>query len=109
MNSAQSDKSQTNQTGEDKFSVWFVLYINDLPDAVNNEVFLFADDTKIYTQINNITDAESLQHDLDSLQTWSEKWLLSFHPEKCQVLRLGYNDGIDFNYKLGDTTLQETT
>ena len=88
--------------------VLFVLYINDLPDAVNNEVFLFADDTKIYSKISNITDAESLQHDLDFLQSWSEKWLLSFHPEKCKVIRLGNKDGVPFNYKLGDATLQDT-
>ena len=26
----------------------FVIFINDLPDQVNSEIFLFADDTKIF-------------------------------------------------------------
>ena len=58
-----------------------------------------------------ITDSESLQHDLDALQKWSEKWLLAFHPEKCKVLRLGNRDkdSIAYCYKMGDAELMETT
>ena len=29
----------------------FVLYINDLPEVVKAEVYLFADDTKLYCKI----------------------------------------------------------
>ena len=89
--------------------VLFVLYINDLPDVVENEVYLFADDTKIYSQINNVTDAQSLQSDLSKLHDWSEKWLLMFHPEKCKVLHLGNKGDQPFKYKLDDVELEETT
>ena len=67
----------------------FVLYINDLPDFVDNYIRLFADDTKVFSQSDNIEGTSTLQEDLDKLQDWSAKWLLRFHPEKCHVLKLG--------------------
>ena len=44
----------------------FVLYINDLPSAISSEseMFLFADDTKIYRGIFEGTDCEKLQMDI---------------------------------------------
>ena len=61
----------------------FVLFISDLPNAVKNgsEVFLYADDTKIYRKIKSAEDCVKLQEDLDGLRSWTEKWLLSFHPD----------------------------
>ena len=65
----------------------FVLYINDLPEIVKAEVYLFADDTKIYCKI--LDDGSStLQEDLIRLQEWSDIWLLKFHPDKCKVLKV---------------------
>ena len=42
----------------------FVLYINDLPDIVNNQVKLYADDSKILAVIKNWEDATNVQKDL---------------------------------------------
>ena len=42
----------------------FVAYVNDLPDAVNCGVQMFADDTKIYRPVSNTADAELLQADI---------------------------------------------
>ena len=64
----------------------FVLYINDLPDNIRSEVFMFADDTKVFREIRDDTDRATLQADLDELQTWSTKWLLKFHPDKCKTM-----------------------
>ena len=64
----------------------FVLYINDLPDNIRSEVFMFADDTKVFSEIRDDTDRANLQADLDELQTWSTKWLLKFHPDKCKTM-----------------------
>ena len=60
----------------------FIVYINDLPESVKSNIFLFADDTKILKQITSKEDALNLQSDIDSLEQWSNKWLLSFHPDK---------------------------
>ena len=50
---------------------------------------LFADDTNVFQQIATKEDALQLQSDLNSLEQWSQKRLLTFHPKKCHVLTLG--------------------
>ena len=67
----------------------FVIYINDLPDAVDSFAYLFADDTKLFSKITKEEDVISLQRDLNILQDWSANWLLNFHPDKCKLLTIG--------------------
>jgi hypothetical protein len=67
----------------------FVVYINDLPTVCSNQVKLFADDTKLFARSDLPDATTSIQDDLNSLQKWSDNWLLKFHPEKCHVLKLG--------------------
>ena len=51
--------------------LWFLLYINDLPDCVTSQVRLFADDCLVYRLIVSIEDQILLQKDLDALDKWS--------------------------------------
>ena len=64
------------------------LYFNDLPETVRSDVYLFADDTKIFKVLNSDNDKDILQSDLTNLMDWSEKWLLSFHPDKCKHIHI---------------------
>jgi hypothetical protein len=50
---------------------------------------MFADDTKVFKDINDIEDNKILQNDIQELENWSDKWLLRFHPDKCKVLSAG--------------------
>ena len=72
--------------------ILFVLYINDMPEVVDNLtfIFLFADDTKIFRRINSQADVDILQKDIDKLIKWSNIWLLKFHPDKCKYMGIGY-------------------
>ena len=45
--------------------ILFVLYINDLPSNILSDVYMFADDTKIFNIIKSPEDQETLQNDLD--------------------------------------------
>ncbi len=87
----------------------FVIFINDLPDSVISDIFLFADDTKIYRVIKSAEDQANLQKDLDNLSEWSEKWLLKFHPAKCKHMHVGRHNIDPTVYNLNLTNLQTTT
>ena len=68
--------------------ILFLAYINDLPDNITSQVRLFADDTVVYAAISRMDDSLALQRDLDTLQTWENKWDMEFNPSKCQVLQI---------------------
>ena len=66
----------------------FLLFINALLENIHSQMRLFADDTAIYITINNHSDSDTLQQDLDTLQTWERLWDMDFNPSKCQVLHI---------------------
>ena len=47
--------------------VLFVIFINDLPETVLSQVYLFAYDTKLFRRITRDEDNTLLQEDLNSL------------------------------------------
>jgi ribonuclease P/MRP protein subunit RPP40 len=69
----------------------FVIYINDMPNNLHKSCLLFADDAKIFSKItvNDTSDAEILQQDLNRIQQWSSDWLMSFNHDKCVNLVVG--------------------
>ena len=79
----------------------FIYFINDLPNVVkNNNVKIFADDTKVYRNINNTEDNLCLQRAIDDMFLWTQQWLLKFNKEKCKVLHLGKNNP-NYKYSIG--------
>ena len=72
-----------------------------------SKIYLFADDTKIYREIKDEGDYLWLQEDLNSMNYWSEKWLLKFHPGKCHVLDIGNKDETNrYEYKIEGKILE---
>jgi hypothetical protein len=70
--------------------ILFVVYINSLPDtATQSEIYLFADDTKIFKDIRKDEDCDILQRDIDNMYAWTNNSLLKFHPDKCTSMRIG--------------------
>ena len=72
----------------------FVLFINDIYKSLNNStnVAFYADDTKMWRQINCNKDCEILQKDINSLHEWCTQNKMKFHPEKCKVLTVSNNE-----------------
>ena len=65
----------------------FLIFINDLPQNLQSELRLFADDCVVYQQIKNQLDHDQLQADLDTLAEWQHTWQLQFNAKKCFVMR----------------------
>ena len=65
------------------------------------KIALYADDTKIWRQINCYDDHFILQSDIDKLFTWSIKNKMTFHPSKCKALSVTIHrnvlDNLPFN------------
>ena len=60
----------------------FLVYINDLTVDLRCDVKLFADDTSLFTIVENASDAAiDLNHDLDLIQQWALQWRMSFNPD----------------------------
>ena len=67
----------------------FLLFVNDLPDAIeSSDVAMFADDTKIYKKIKSLEDATLLQSDINRLHVWSSASGLLFNETKCKTQRI---------------------
>ena len=82
--------------------VLFIIYSNDLPDICQQfvEIYLFADNAKLYKHITSEDDHVSLQMGLDVLQEWSDRWLLKLNISKCKTVFYGRNINYDYNYYL---------
>ena len=78
---------------------FFLIYINDITDAISSTIRLFANDSKIYNIVNNNSDSKLIQEDLDKLSQWSETWQLKFNVEKCKTLHFG-NNNLEITYNL---------
>ena len=91
----------------------FLTFINDLPDCIaSSHTKLFADDSLLFRVINSHQDAVELQRDLSALESWERQWQMSFHPDKCTVMRIraknSKKDLIATNYTLHGQVLEVT-
>ena len=60
----------------------FLVYINDLPDGIQSNVKIFADDTSIFSVMtDNIRDSATLNYDLNLVSKWADRWKMSFNPD----------------------------
>lgn len=74
----------------------FLIYVNNVPlSTVHSKTPMFADDSKCYRAIQNSTDSQLLQHDLNSLNKWSSEKNLIFNDKKCMVMRFTWKKSIE--------------
>ena len=71
----------------------YLLYY-DLPLIVKkrSKTKLFADDAKIYDEIESISDCLCIQESLNSVSDWSDIWQVTLNILKCIAFHLGKNN-----------------
>ena len=83
----------------------FKLYINDLPSVLNAGCLLYADDLKLWMEVNSIEEADQLQDALNALDSWSNTWFLPINKDKCAVLPIGATEPLG-TYHIGGHLLR---
>ena len=93
----------------------FILFLNDITVGLTpgTNITMYADDTKIWREINYESDHIILQKDIDYLLDWALQNKMKFHPSKCKVLMVCNSrpplidalPGIQFFYSLGQEIL----
>ena len=87
----------------------FLVFINDLPEVVRAVIQMFSDDSKAFKEIASPSDANDLQTDLGSMESWTQTWQLRFNDTKCKVMHIGArNPKSDYTLR-GNVTLEKTT
>ena len=62
--------------------LFFLIYINDLPDGINSLCKIFVDDTSLFSKVSDIhKSASKLNDNLEKLSYWSYQWKMQFNPD----------------------------
>ena len=61
--------------------LFFLIYINDLSDDLNSNPKLFADDTSLFSFVQNINSTTNLNSDLSKISDWAFQWKMNFNPD----------------------------
>ena len=52
--------------------ILFLIYINELPGAIDSCIKLFADDAKLYLKVNSLVQADQLQGNVTRSENWAD-------------------------------------
>ena len=73
----------------------FVIFIKDLPEAIELPIKMNADDSKVMCELrrNRAADyAIRLQYDIDRIVEWCDRWLMKLNIDKCKVMHIGHKN-----------------
>ena len=60
----------------------FLVFINDLPEGLRSNIKIFADDTSLFSKIQNtFLSSNILNSDLRLIADWADQWKMSFNPD----------------------------
>lgn len=87
----------------------FCLFINDLALQFKHARFLFfADDLKVFLEIDDVGSCERLQCDLGALSDWCKESGMSLNESKCRSITFSRRKRpIVFDYKIANNTLEK--
>ena len=80
--------------------ILYLVCINDLPGAIKGLMKIFADDAKVYYEIESIDTPQFMQDDLNRADLWAILWDMIFNNKKCHHMHVGENSAVS-TYKMG--------
>ena len=88
--------------------LFFLLYINDNTDNLDNLARLFADDTSLsYSGQHFYLMQIEINNDLEILDQWVKTWLVDFNPEKAKALIISNDTNIpELNIRINDESVE---
>ena len=65
----------------------FIVYINDIVENVKYDIRLFADDTSLFSRVNDATQTVlKISEDLDKIEKWAWQWKMELKADKLKRL-----------------------
>lgn len=107
-NHASDDVSPTSGVpqGSNLGPLLFLLFINDITENITCEALLFADDLKLYSSIDSISDCSVLQENLETVSVWCTRNRLSLNIGKCRVVTYTRrHNTINYNYNIDNSEI----
>lgn len=91
--------------------ILFLIFINDICNEIRHCKFsLFADDLKIYAQVNSNNDVMLIQHDLDRIKRWCNDNAMVLNADKCYHIKYTKKKNvIPSTYTLNGRQLEEVS
>ena len=90
----------------------FLIYINDIIDAIHSHIRLFADDTSLYLIGDEpCVAATQLNSDLAKIHMWAGRWLVKFDPAKPEAIVISRKTNKPYYppLKMNDQPIKEVT
>ena len=95
--------------------VFFLLYINDLPENVVCNIAMYADDPTLYSKCHQASHlwqqlelASEVESDLRDTVDWGKNWLVDFNAGKTQLVLFDWsNNNGSIDVKMDGSVLEE--
>ena len=88
----------------------FILFINDINTKLSSRLLLYADDCKLFGNVNCLQDCLSLQNDLCELKKWCDGNALPLNVSKCKYMSFHKKrNPFEFMYAIDATPLTKCT
>lgn len=87
----------------------FLIFVNDLTERLTCNKLMFADDLKIYATINDISDCETLQSQLNLVYNWCTSNSLTLNISKCTTVSYSRKkEVISYQYNINNECISRS-
>ena len=89
-----------------QFYFSYLLMTWTLDNNISSSVLKFANDTKLFREVNMQSDGQQLQNDLDTIVNWTNRRQMQFNVSKCKVMHYG-KKSVTYKYNTSGQPLEK--